>query len=146
MTGGKGAGHNFWKSDRVQGHNTQQLESNGTKMADKTGPLSSISKWNDIQRCHDSCKALLKDQGVGSGPNPGNLCPFPKIAGIIIPLISIRNYPAYKNQACQISGPYLPSSMAHTLSLWIWINLFLTYHFVSHWILSVMRHQESELH
>ena len=45
----------------------------------------------------------------------------------------------------------LPSAMAHTLSvectsLWIWINPFLTYHFVSNWILSVMRHQEPELH
>ena len=28
------------------------------------------------QRCHDSFKAWLKDQGVGGGPNPGNLTPF----------------------------------------------------------------------
>ena len=40
-----------------------------------------------------------------------------------------------------------PSVMAHTLSvecasLWIWINPFLSYHFVSHWIPSVMRHLE----
>ena len=39
--------------------------------------------------------------------------------------------------------------MAHTLSvecasLWIWINPLLPYHSLSHWILSVMRHQESE--
>ena len=31
-------------------------------------------------------------------------------------------------------------------SLCIWINPLLTYHFVSHWILSVIRHQEPELH
>ena len=30
-----------------------------------------------------------KDQGVGDGPNPGNLHPFPQIVGIIIPLIRI---------------------------------------------------------
>ena len=36
-----------------------------------------------------SAKALLKDQGVGGGPNPGNLCPFPKIVGIILQLINI---------------------------------------------------------
>ena len=51
-------------------------------------------KWH-TQRCHDSSKALLKGQGVGGGPNPGNLCPFPQIVGIILPLNNIRNYPAY---------------------------------------------------
>ena len=46
---------------------------------------------------HDSFKALLKDQGVGGGPYPGNLHPFPKIVGIILPLINIRNCLVYKN-------------------------------------------------
>ena len=46
---------------------------------------------------------------------------------------------------------HLPSVMAHTLSmesapLWIRINPLLNYHFISHWILSVMRHQEPELY
>ena len=53
VIGGKGAGHNFWKNNIAQGHNTNhinQLESNGTKMADKTRPWSSISKWNDTPR------------------------------------------------------------------------------------------------
>ena len=35
-TGRKGAGHNFWKYDIVQGHNINQLESNGSKMVDKS--------------------------------------------------------------------------------------------------------------
>ena len=34
---------------------------------------------------------LLKDQGVVSGPNPGNLHPFPKIVGIILPLIQFSH-------------------------------------------------------
>ena len=38
VTGGKGAGHNFWKNDIAQGHNKNQLESNKTKMTDKTRP------------------------------------------------------------------------------------------------------------
>ena len=38
---------------------------------------------------NDSSKGLVKDQGVGSGADPGYLCPFPKIVGIILPLISI---------------------------------------------------------
>ena len=50
VTGGKGAGHNFWKKDIAQGHNINWLESNGTKMADKTWSWSSISKWNDTPR------------------------------------------------------------------------------------------------
>ena len=50
VTGGKGAGHNFWKNDVTQGHNINWLEPNGTKMADKTRPRSSISKWNDTPR------------------------------------------------------------------------------------------------
>ena len=32
LTGGKGAGHNFWKNDRAQGHNINQLKGNGSKM------------------------------------------------------------------------------------------------------------------
>ena len=50
VTGGKGAGHSFWKNDIAQGHNINQLESSGTKMADKTRPWSSISRWNDTTR------------------------------------------------------------------------------------------------
>ena len=52
-TGGKGAGHNLWKNDIARGHNINQLESNGSKMADKstlTRPWSSISKLNDTPR------------------------------------------------------------------------------------------------
>ena len=53
---------------------------------------------------------------MGSGPNPGNLFAFPKITGIILLLISIWNYPAYKNQPPQISGLLsLPCVTAHTL-------------------------------
>ena len=31
-TGGKGAGPNFWKNDKAQGHNINQLKSDGSKM------------------------------------------------------------------------------------------------------------------
>ena len=34
---------------------------------------------------------------VSGDPNPGILHPFPKLVRIILPLISIWNYPAYKN-------------------------------------------------
>ena len=52
-TGGKEAGHNFWKNDIVQGHSINQLESNGSKTTDKptsTRLWSSISKLNDTLR------------------------------------------------------------------------------------------------
>jgi len=35
-TGGKGAGYNFSKNDIAQGYNINGLESNGSKMADKS--------------------------------------------------------------------------------------------------------------
>ena len=65
------------------------------------------------------------------------------------PLINIWDYPVYKKHFAWLQSP---SAVAHTLSvecapLWIWINPLLTYHFVSHWILSAaMRHQEPEFH
>ena len=53
-------------------------------------------------KCHsfrhrDSSKANYKDQKVGSSSIPGNICPFPKIVRILLPLISVWNYPAHKN-------------------------------------------------
>ena len=52
-TGGKGAGHDFWKNDIAQGHNINPLKSSGSKMADKsnsTKPWSSVCKLNDTPR------------------------------------------------------------------------------------------------
>ena len=54
-------------------------------------------------------QALSKDQGAGCSPIPGNLHPFP--------LISIWNYPAYKNEPQHISQPHSPSVMDHILSV-----------------------------
>ena len=92
---------------------------------------------------------LSKDRGVHDDPIPGNLL-FPKIVGIILTLISIQNIQPIKANPLHFAL-HMPSVMAHTLSvectsLWIWINPFLTDHFVSHWILFVMGHQEPELH
>ena len=51
--------------------------------------------FRNIRDTKDSPKALSKDQGVG--PISGNLHLFHNIAGIILPVISILNYPAYNN-------------------------------------------------
>ena len=95
----EGGRHNFWKNDIVQGHNINQLESNGSRMADKstsTRPWSSIyahhntsaSQWHTQGR-HDSSKANHQRPKAGTGPIPRTLCPFPKRAGIILPLVIV---------------------------------------------------------
>ena len=151
-TGGKEAGHNFWKNDIVRGHNINQLESNGSRMADKstsTRPWSSISKLNDTPR--GAMTVPRYHQKVFGDPTPGNLHPFPKIVGIIFPFISLWiTQPVKANHVTFSRSLNSQSVMAHTLSmecvsLRVWIHLLLTYHFVSHWILSTMRHQEPEL-
>ena len=42
-------------------------------------------------------RLTIKGQKEGSGPIPGNPHPFPKIVGIILPFISLWNYPVHKN-------------------------------------------------
>lgn len=44
---------------------------------------------------HDSSEI---DQKVGNGTIPRNPCPFLQTVGIILPLISLWNYLAHKNQ------------------------------------------------
>ena len=41
----------------------------------------------------------IKSQS-GHGPIPRNLHPFPEIMGVILPLMSLGNYPSHKNQPC----------------------------------------------
>ena len=53
VTGGKGAGHNFWNNNIAQGHSINWLELNGSKMADKstlTRPQSLINTLNDTHK------------------------------------------------------------------------------------------------
>ena len=47
----------------------------------------------------------MKSQKVDKNPIPGNLYPFPEIVKIIVPLTSLRNYPAYKNEPPLVLGP-----------------------------------------
>ena len=72
---------------------------------------------------------------VGGGTNPRNPRPFPQITGIIIPLVSLWNYPAHKTNhrrfwdcschrrwttlwgLCFSQGLSPGSEMAHTLSM-----------------------------
>ena len=55
----------------------------------KTGVLQSMGSQSWTWLSHWT--------GVGCGPIPGTLHPFPTIAGLIFPLISKWNYPAYTN-------------------------------------------------
>ena len=79
------AGHNFWKNDIAWGHNINKLESNVSKMTDKstsdwTMILSQQAKWHS-QRRHDSSKALSKKKKKkksGQWPNSWKSPPFPQ--------------------------------------------------------------------
>ena len=62
-------------------------------------------------------RMTIKDQKVGNSPIPGNLHPFPNIIGIILPLISLWNYPGHKSEPRHISRQQSPSAMAHILSV-----------------------------
>ena len=46
-----------------------------------------LAKWHTCQ-CQDSSKAYHKGQRVGSAPIPGNPHSFPKLAGILLPLLA----------------------------------------------------------
>ena len=152
-TRGKGAGHNFWKNDIARGHNINWLEPNGSKMADKSTwarPWSSISKLNDIPRgartvprhCQKTKKWAVDFQFLEIST------PFPQIVQIILLFISLWNSPSPQklttssHRTHPLRWPILLSAECASL----WINTVLTQHFVPHWILSVMRHQEPELH
>ena len=81
-------------------------------------------------------------------PSSWKYPPLPKIAGIILPFIRIVPSQQKLQKHFQVSALTLCNGMAHSLSVQcvsLWINPLLTYHFVSHWILSVMRHQNPEL-
>ena len=60
-------------------------------------PLQHISKLNDKTTSAVTVPRLtIRDQKVGGGLVPGNLRPFFQIVGMILPLISPRNYPPIK--------------------------------------------------
>ena len=46
---------------------------------------------------HQCLRPTIKGQKVDCGPIPRKPHPFPEITGIILPLISLWNYPTYKN-------------------------------------------------
>ena len=92
------------------GYNRNWLGPITAKMAEN---LTSVRTWgslhvqcNTLARWHahkhqDSSKNDHEGQKVGSGPIPGNPCPIPQIAGLILPLTSLRNYPANKKNIFQ---------------------------------------------
>ena len=116
-TGRKVAGHNFWKNEIAQGHNINPLESNGSKMADKstlTRPSPSISKLNAHPEVPWQFQGTIKRSK--SGPISRNLYPFPKIVGINLQLVSLWNYPAHKNYATFLSPQSRPLQVGFSLN------------------------------
>ena len=65
-------------------------------------------------------RRTIKGQKVGSGPIPGNPHPFPKIAGILLPLISLWNYPPLLKLTTLYPGASLSFwDGPHSVSPWI---------------------------
>ena len=125
VTGGKVAGHNFSKNDIPQGHNINKWELNWTRWQARLDLDPQSASEMTHPRCPDSSKAVLKDQGVGAGPNPGHPRPFPKIVGIILPLISMCNSPAYKNNSvCGVCFSLNLNKFTSYLSLCLSLNSF----------------------
>lgn len=59
----------------------------------------------------------FKGQNVGGGPVPGKPCPFPRRAGIILPLLSLGNGPAHENSLALFWGGPLTFGDDRTLSV-----------------------------
>ena len=138
--------------------NRNWLEPNGSKMADKwtsTRPWASAYVYalpntsaakGHTNRHRDSSKAVPPPKS-GQWPNSKKSPPpSPK------QLLQSSHSLAYGitqpiKEPHHISRHFSPSVMAYTLSVECFsLNPLLTYHFVFHGILSVMRHQEPELH
>ena len=141
----------LFKQWHSPGQNINRLESHKTKAADKTRPWSSISKWNDTPRgamtvsrhCEKTKEWVVAQILKISTPSQKSLEESSRSLAYEITQSVTAN--------CATFCSTLTSVMAHTLSvrcasLWIWIKPLLTYCFVSHWILPVLRHQEHELH
>ena len=113
---------------------SHSVTKSGTRLSDWTTTVTHQQAQSHTQRHHYSSKTI-RDQKVGGGPIPGNLHSFPQTAGIILPLISLWNYPPHKSWPHHISRLHSPSGMAYTLVCEVCfsqINPLLTYHFVSH--------------
>ena len=88
-TAGKRAGHSHSKSEWPQ-EMTNWLELTRSKEGD--APTSDTPM--ETMRVSTP---TVREQKAGRDPVPGNPHPFPKTAGIIVPLTSLWNYPAHKN-------------------------------------------------
>jgi len=104
-------------------------------------------------------RLIIKGQKVSSGPIPRNPCPFPQTVGIILPLISLGNYPAHVNYPPHILGTLtwedlhsicgvcFSQDCSHLLrwtAFCLW-NVYLCFHFIMarSWILSCMEPKTS---
>lgn len=76
------------------------------------------------QSVSDMTHPEVPDSPEGTTKTKEGQCPtswkspsFPKIVGIVLQLISILNYPAYKTNPCHILQPHKHSATVHTLSM-----------------------------
>ena len=68
------------------------------------GNILAYATWHTYRHM-TAVSPTMKGQKVDKNPIPGNLYPFPEIVKIIVPLTSLWNYPAYKNEPPLVLGP-----------------------------------------
>ena len=106
---------------------------------------STLAEWH-VLGCHDSAEADHTRAKSGVGSLLGNLHPFSKVAGIILPLLAYEiTQPMKTNHPMCWGHPHL--LRWPTLCLWrvyLSINLLLTYRFASACIPCALRHKERD--
>ena len=121
--------------------------------------LESHYMFTAIHQLHDITtgamailRPTMKGQKMCRGPIHGNLCPFSKIAGIILPLISLWNDQIHKKYPIHILTPLIFSlsvdcvSSRAALAFWhrshsvyemcMSLNKSTSFHFASSWMTS----------
>ena len=92
---------------------------------------------------------MVRRPKSGRWPNSWKSPPLPKIIEITLPFISYEiTQPIKTNQATFHSHCTCPMwwTILYVWNVFLWINPLLTYHSVTHWILSAMRYHKPELH
>ena len=135
-TESKGAGHNFWKNDKVQGRNIKPIKIKWVQddKSNVTKPWSPVCKLNDTQRWQGSSKAPKMEEWVVPqwlGWSSHSL------AYELIQLAKTSHTTFHGWSTCPLQSP-TPCGVCFCLNPNKSINL--TYRCVSNWIFA-MRHE-----
>ena len=145
VAGGKRAGHNFWKNEMAQGHNINcinWLESMGPRWQRRRDLDPQLASEWLTQRCHAVPRHCQKTKEWVVAQFLEISTPSPKQMKQPSHWLAYEITQPIKTNHTTTRPLWWPKQSVECASLWIWINSFLNYNFVS----SAMRHQEPELH